>query len=98
MSLRASVSSGFSMLWTSNASHEHPTAREFKSPEGITAEQLPRAPLNPWRKRPVKLTYDRTDFEMFRLPSEKAFLLGGYDYADLFGKRKGIQHAPHIKS
>ena len=59
---------------------------------------MPRAPLNPWRKRPIKLTYSRNDFEMFRLPSEKAFLLGGYDYNDLFGKRQGMNHAPHIRS
>ena len=35
---------------------------------------------------------------MFRLPSEKAFLFGGFDYNDLFGRRKGINHAPHIRS
>ena len=35
---------------------------------------------------------------MFRLPSEDQFLLGGFDRQDLFGKRKGIQHSPHIKS
>ena len=35
---------------------------------------------------------------MFRLPSEKAFLLQGYDYNDLFGERKGMNHAPHIRN
>ena len=35
---------------------------------------------------------------MFRLPSEKSFLFGGMDYNDLFGRRKGINHAPHIRS
>ena len=34
---------------------------------------------------------------MFKLPSEKAFLLGGFDYNDLFGERKGINHSPHIR-
>ena len=35
---------------------------------------------------------------MFRLPSEKNFLLSSYDYEDLFGQRKGITHSPHIRS
>ena len=35
---------------------------------------------------------------MFRLPSEKAFLLSGYDYNDLFGKRKNTTHSPHIRA
>ena len=35
---------------------------------------------------------------MFRLPSENHFLLGSYDTEDLFGKRKGIEHSPHIRS
>ena len=35
---------------------------------------------------------------MFRLPSEKQFLLGGMDYNDLFGRRKNTDHSPHIRS
>ena len=35
---------------------------------------------------------------MFRLPSEKAFLLGGFDYNDIFGKRRGTTHSPHIRT
>ena len=35
---------------------------------------------------------------MFRLPSEKAFLLGAFDTSDLFGQRKGITHSPHIQA
>lgn len=34
------------------------------------AEGLPKAPINPYRKRPVKLVYDKNEFWMFRLPSE----------------------------
>ena len=41
------------------------------------ATGLPLAPKNPYRKRPVKLTYDKNEFHAFMLPSEKAFLLGG---------------------
>ena len=35
---------------------------------------------------------------MFRLPSEKAFLLGGFDSEDIFGARKGINHSPHLRA
>lgn len=35
---------------------------------------------------------------MFRLPSEKAFLLSSFDSEDLFGKRKGVTHSPHIQA
>lgn len=31
---------------------------------------LPKAPANPYKKRPVKLKYDRNEFYSFRLPSE----------------------------
>ena len=46
----------------------------------------------------MKITYDKNDFHMFRLPSEKAFLLGSFDYNDLFGDRNGINHSPHIRA
>ena len=35
---------------------------------------------------------------MFRLPSEKQFLLGSFDSTDIFGARKGINHSPHIRA
>lgn len=35
---------------------------------------------------------------MFRLPSEKVFLLGSFDYNDVFGERKGLQHSPHLRA
>ena len=35
---------------------------------------------------------------MFRLPSEKAFLLNGFDSQNLFGARTGLKHSPHIRA
>ena len=35
---------------------------------------------------------------MFRLPSEDGFLLGAMDRDELFGRRKGITHSPHIQA
>lgn len=59
---------------------------------------LPRAAANPYKKRPMKLVYDKNEYHSFRLPSENHFLLGGFDQEDLFGKRKGIDHSPHIRA
>ena len=63
-----------------------------------SAGDLPHAPANPYRKRPMKLKYDKNEFHSFRLPSENHFLLGAFDHEDLFGKRKGIEHSPHIRA
>ena len=62
------------------------------------AGDLPNAIANPYRKRPMKLKYDKNEFHSFRLPSENHFLLGSYDNEDIFGKRKGIEHSPHIRA
>jgi hypothetical protein len=61
-------------------------------------EQLPKAPASSFRKRPVKLAYDKNEYYTFRMPSEKDFLLGGFESQDLFGAKKGIQQSPHIKA
>ena len=59
---------------------------------------LPLAQKSAFRKRPAKLSYDPNEYHMFRLPSENSFLLSGFDKDEIFGKRKGIQHSPHIKA
>merc|ERR1719491_309994 len=64
----------------------------------LDGSTLPIAPTSAFRKRPVRLHYDKNEYWMFRLPSEKAFLLDAFDSSDLFGKRKGITHSPHIKA
>lgn len=64
----------------------------------VSSAGLQKASLNPYRKRPLKLVYDKNDFHAFRLPSENHFLLGSYDVEDLFGQRKGINHSPHIRT
>ena len=71
---------------------------ETQSATKVEPEGLPMAPLSAFRKRPVKLTYDKNEFHMFRLPSEDGFLLGSFDSDEMFGKRKGIMHSPHIKA
>lgn len=63
-----------------------------------TAIDFPNAPANPYKKRPMKLKYDKNEYYSFRLPSEHHFLLSAFDHEDLFGKRKGIEHSPHIRA
>ena len=85
VTLRASLWGGFNGIF-GGASYQHPISNGFNV-DGVEASELPRAPLNPYRKRPVKLHYSKNDFHMFNLPSEKAFLLAPFDYNDLFGER-----------
>ena len=66
-----------------------------KIPTSVSSKLNPDVPSS-FRKRPQKLIYDRNEFYMFRLPSENFFLLGSYDTQDIFGKRRGIEHAPYI--
>lgn len=71
---------------------------DVTAPYQASGSGLPKAPANPYKKRPMKLTYDKNDYHFFRLPSEQSFLLGSYDIEDIFGKRKGIEHSPYIKA
>ena len=64
----------------------------------IDGSHLPKAPTSAFRKRPVRLSYDRNEFYAFRLPSENAFLLGSFDKSSIFGTRHGIQHSPHLRA
>ena len=41
----------------------------------MDGSSLPRAPSSAFRKRPVRLQYDKNEYYTFRLPSENAFLL-----------------------
>lgn len=94
--MRTGVASGFSSLY-GKKSQTLPQAEPYNI-NGITSAQVPPTPSNPYRKKPVKLVYDSNEYHMFRLPSEKAFLLGSYDYEDVFGQRKGINHSPHLRA
>ena len=62
----------------------------------INGANLPRAPQSAFRKRPVRLSYDKNEFWAFRLPSENHFLLQNFDKSALFGTRHGLQHSPNI--
>ena len=64
----------------------------------IDASEIPRAPRTAFRKRPVKLQYDKNEYWTFRLPSEDAQLLGPFNKEEIFGKYDGVNYSPHIKS
>ena len=64
----------------------------------IDGSNLPRAPQSAFRKRPVRLSYDKNEFYRFRLPSENHQLLQNFDKNAIFGTRHGIDHSPHIKA
>ncbi len=64
----------------------------------VSGDRLPHAPHNPYRKRPMKLTYDKNEYHWFRLPSEQHFLMQPFDYDTIFGRREGINHSPAVRS
>ena len=76
----------------------NPDTIELFAATKIDGSNLPRAPKSAFRKRPVRLQYDKNEFYAFRLPSEDAFLLGNFDRNTLFGTRQGIQHSPHLRA
>ena len=78
-----------------SAAAQAPRAEIFAASR-IDGSALPRAPVSAFRKRPVRLSYDKNEFWSFRLPSENHFLMQNFDKADVFGKRQGISHSPHI--
>ncbi len=99
-----SIKSVFSLQTSRKSVYERILARASDKTYDLTenyrqqAGDLPHESANPYRKRPLKLKYDRNEYHSFRLPSENHFLLGSFDNEDLFGKRKGIEHSPHIRS
>ena len=95
-SIRSKVRLSIYGMW-SNTKWLHPAARPYVNEE-VSIASIPKAPINPWRKRPHKLVYDRNEFHMFRMPSEKQFLLSSFNYNDLFGARQNTNHSPHIRA
>ena len=71
---------------------------DIMKPSQLSGDNLPQAPRSAFRKRPVKLTYDRNEYWQFRLPSEDAQLMGPFQKDDVFGKRQGVDYSPHIKA
>ena len=96
LNVRNQVYSGFGGVFSKKVY----TTEEFNkyNVDGVTAEALPKAPANPFRKRPTKIIYDKNEYHMFKLPSEKHFLLSGFDYETLFGYKKGMSHSSHLKA
>ena len=88
----------FSSFNTHRHAAKTPDHIELHAATKIDGSHLPRAPKSAFRKRPVRLSYDKNEFYAFRLPSENAFLLGSFDKNDLFGTRHGIQHSPHLRA
>ena len=69
-----------------------------QSYNNVSGAKLPVASINPYRKRPQKLVYDKMEYQAFRLPSEGHFLLSPFDQENLFGKREGINHSPAVRA
>ena len=81
--VKAAISSGLSAAQSTQK-------YDALSATKVESTGLPLAPQSAFRKRPTRLSYDKNEYHMFRLPSEDGFLLGSMDRDEIFGKRKGI--------
>ena len=66
-------------------------------PFELTGEYLPRKPINPYRRRPLKVTYDQSHYQGFVLPSRRKYAYGLFDQEELFGIKRFRNDSPFIK-
>lgn len=75
--LKGSSSEKLSSILKLSSNKNFDIMEAYQKNEGLS---LPKAPANPYKKRPVKLVYDKNEYYNFRLPSEHHFLLSSYDH------------------
>ncbi len=59
----------YDKLLSVSSKRTYDLSQTLLAPAG-SAAGLPQAPANPYRKRPLKLKYDKQEYYSFRLPSE----------------------------
>jgi hypothetical protein len=66
-------------------------------PYEIRGEYLPRKKINPFKKNPLQVVYDRNDFQSFVLPSKRSEVYGLWGTEELFGVKRWRNDSPFIK-
>lgn len=69
----------------------------MKLPYELRGEYLPRRKINPFKKKPLSVIYDQSQFNKFVLPSKRTIAYGFADLEELFGVRKWRNDSPFIK-
>jgi len=66
-------------------------------PYELRGEYLPRQKINPFKKNPLQVVYDRNDFQSFVLPSKRSQIYGIWGTEELFGVKRWRNDSPYIK-
>jgi hypothetical protein len=66
-------------------------------PYELRGEYLPRKKINPFKKAPLMLKYDRNNFSQFVLPSKRAEVFSMWGLEELFGIKRWRNDSPFIK-
>ncbi len=66
-------------------------------PYEIRGEYLPKRKINPYRKRPMNVTYHHHDYASFVLPSRRNQVFGTWGVEQLFGVKRWRNDSPFMK-
>jgi hypothetical protein len=70
---------------------------KMEMPYELRGEYLPRKKINPFKKNPLQVVYDRNDFQSFVLPSKRSEVYGIWGTEELFGVKRWRNDSPYIK-
>ena len=71
--------------------------KQVEVPYELRGEYLPRRPINPFKRRPLKVQYDPSHYMGFVLPSRRDYIHGMFDQEELFGIKRYRNDSPFIK-
>lgn len=71
--------------------------KNLKMPYELRGEYLPRRKINPFKKRPLNVTYDYQNFNSFVLPSRRDEHFHMFNQEELFGIKKWRNDSPYIR-
>lgn len=69
----------------------------LKSAYELRGEYLPRRKINPFRRKPLKVNYDQSQFMGFVMPSKRVYYHGMFEQDELFGVRRWRNDSPFMK-
>jgi hypothetical protein len=66
-------------------------------PYELRGQYLPRRKINPFKKKPMSVIYDQSQFMPFVMPSKRQFVHAGFEYEKLFGIKRWRNDSPMMK-
>lgn len=66
-------------------------------PYELRGEYIPRRKINPFKRKPMEVIYDQSQFRNFVLPSKREITYGFFDLEKLFGIKRWRNDSPMMK-